>query len=1110
MGKEEIEGYFNSLESELERAMVTANAARSNGHDPTLKPEILIAKDLAGRVESLIGIKVADRIRELEREMSREEAALRIGLDFAEGKIGNCKSNIDAIEKAVRTAVALLTEGVVAAPTEGIAKIEEGRNDDGGTYVKIFYAGPIRSAGGTAQALSVLVADYVRIKLGFDAYKPRDDEIERYIEEITIYRRVANLQYTPSDDEIRTIVRNCPICIDGEPTEAVEVEGYRNLDRVDTNRVRGGVALVMAEGIALKAPKLKKYVSKLNLDGWGWINGLVKETKSDDVEVMPKGQFLKDLIAGRPVFSHPSAKGGFRLRYGRSRNSGLAACGVNSSTMILLGEFMASGTQVRLERPGKATSIVPCDTIEGPTVRLLNGDVIRIDSPVQAYELQNQVSKILDVGEILISYGDFLENNHVLVPSPYCVDWWLKDLEASNSNQDFQKEITSEYALNLSREFDVPLHPDYTYLWHDIEMDEFEALASYISHRGELIESDLFIPANDRIKDILEKLLVTHKLRDGKLMIGDAFALVSCMGLEPNLKKRWKALDFSNTIDAASKLSGVEVKKRAPTRIGGRMGRPEKSNKREMKPAPHVLFPIGEAGGRTRSIIDAAKRGSIEIEAGLHKCPKCKTETFLNRCECGERTALIKRCPDCDIVVLSDDVCPRCSRKVTTVKKQIVEIRSIYRKSLERLGERELVKLKGVQGLNSKDKAPEPFEKGILRSKHDVVVFKDGTVRYDMTDLPLTHFRPDEIKLTIDKLKGLGYHRDIHGNPITDGEQLIEIKIQDVVLSEDSGDYLLRVSKFIDDLLLKFYGMEPHYNATSKNDLIGELIIGLAPHTSAGVLGRIIGFTRASASYAHPFFHAAKRRNCDGDEDCVMLLMDGLINFSRSYLPKTRGGSMDAPLVLTVRLNANEIDGEAHNLDVMWDYPLEFYEATMEFKKPKELSDKMKLISQRLDSFDQYENFAFTHDTSDINAGPKNSAYKTLKTMVDKMEAQLNLAKMIEAVDERDVAERVINSHFIPDLMGNIRAFSKQQVRCVKCNKKYRRVPLGGVCSCGGRLILTVHEGSVKKYIEVSSKVAKEFGVSDYTKQRLELIELEINSLFDSDVSKQMDLSDFM
>jgi len=80
----------------------------------------------------------------------------------------------------------------------------------------------------------------------------------RYCEEIPLYKKVANLQYLPSDEEIKLIVKNCPICIDGEPTEEVEVSGYRNLPRVETNKVRGGMCLVIAEGIALKATETQR------------------------------------------------------------------------------------------------------------------------------------------------------------------------------------------------------------------------------------------------------------------------------------------------------------------------------------------------------------------------------------------------------------------------------------------------------------------------------------------------------------------------------------------------------------------------------------------------------------------------------------------------------------------------------------------------------------------------------------------------------------------------------------------------------------------------------------------------------------------------------------
>jgi DNA polymerase II large subunit len=286
--------------------------------------------------------------------------------------------------------------------------------------------------------------------------------------------------------------------------------------------------------------------------------------------------------------------------------------------------------------------------------------------------------------------------------------------------------------------------------------------------------------------------------------------------------------------------------------------------------------------------------------------------------------------------------------------------------------------------------------------------------------------------------------------------------------------------------------------------------MGLAPHTSGGVLARIIGYTTANVGYAHPFFHAAKRRNCDGDEDCVMLLLDGLINFSHSYLPESRGGLMDAPLVLTTRINPDEIDKEAHNLDVLSSYPLEFYEATLRYAHPKEVEPVMDLVAGRIGEENQYEGFGFTHDTRDMGEGPPQSAYKTLETMMDKMEGQLALADKIRAVDTDDVVARVINNHFLPDMIGNLKKFSQQQVRCTKCNRKYRRIPIAGRCVCGGNLTLTVHEGSVKKYLSVTKDIMETYDISNYTRQRIKLIDNAICSLFDNDKVKECTLEDFL
>ena len=1141
--------YFEHLQQGLKNAMDIAQAARSQGLDPSTEVEIPLAVDLAERVEKLIGIPgIAVRIRELEEKgMSREEAALAIGIDFAEGRLGKGATKIQSVENAIRTSVALLTEGVVAAPIEGIARVDLGKNDDGTEYLKVYYAGPIRSAGGTAQALSVLVADYVRRAVGIAPWKPRPEEVERYVEEIGLYKRVAGLQYSPSDDEIRIIVRNCPICIEGEPTEEEEVSGYRDLPRIETNRVRGGIALVSAEGIALKRPKLKKHVTKLGITGWEWLDSLASG-KKEGGDSSPK--FLRDLIAGRPVFSHPSRPGGFRLRYGRARNTGLAAAGINPASMLLLGQFMAAGTQIKVEQPGKAAAVAPVSSIEGPTVRLLNGDVVRFDSDQDILEwmpksckdprtihaaLKAHVSNILDIGEILISYGEFLENNRPLAPASYAFEWWAEELLKAGGDPVGKEKIIGQEAIALSREYGVPLHPAHTYLWHDLSMPEFESLVSLAFSEGRLESGKLLLPMP--AKESLETLLVLHKVRDGRIIIEDPLPLLLCLGLEPDgagLKKvsvqtaedaigeerakgdkaeAEKKEPFA--LGAVNELSGLVVRARAPTRIGARMGRPEKSDKRLMRPPPHVLFPAGEEGGKSRSIQEAAKHstsnttGIINVEIERRVCKDCGKMGFSFRCECGGYTEKKRVCPKCNIPAL--DKCPKCGKDTTAAAKMQIDVKKLYHQALERLGEREPDSLKGVLGLSSRDKTPEPLEKGILRAKHGINIFKDGTVRYDLTDLPLTHFRSDEIGTSPEILCSLGYTEDMHGQPLTAADQVCELRVQDIILAGDAGDYLLKVAKFVDELLVKFYGLAPYYNAITPADLIGTLMVGLAPHTSAGVLCRLIGYSTASAGFGHPFFHAAKRRNCDGDEDCVMLLMDALLNFSMSYLPAKRGGKMDACLVMTTILNPSEVDKEAHNLDLTRVYPLEFYEATLLGTNPKDLEARFDLVSKRLGSDAQYEGFNFSHSTTDIAAGPKNSAYKTLETMVDKMDAQLELARMIRAVDEQDVAERVINSHFLPDLIGNLHAFSKQKVRCVKCGAKFRRPPLKETCpKCGGRIILTVHEGSVRKYLEVSIKVAEEYGVSSYTKQRLQLLKIEINSLFKNDKAKQTGLADFM
>jgi DNA polymerase II large subunit len=158
----------------------------------------------------------------------------------------------------------------------------------------------------------------------------------------------------------------------------------------------------------------------------------------------------------------------------------------------------------------------------------------------------------------------------------------------------------------------------------------------------------------------------------------------------------------------------------------------------------------------------------------------------------------------------------------------------------------------------------------------------------------------------------------------------------------------------------------------------------------------------------------------------------------------------------------------------------------------------------------QFEGFNYTTPVTNINIGNANSSYKEIKSMIDKLNMQLELDEKIDAVDVRRVALKVLTTHFIRDIAGNLRAFSTQGFRCKSCNKKFRRLPLKGKCPfCGGKLTLTVYRGGIEKYLVAAQQLVDKYGLPKYYTQRMDLIKEEIASMFDNKKSKQVSLSDF-
>ncbi len=1105
-----LHGILESVQKNYEHSL----QARRKGIDAADIVESKIAYDVADRVAKMHNIDIADRLRALLGQTTKEKAALKIAEEIARGEYGSgdLKTRLD---NAVRVSLAVVTEGVTVAPLQGISDVTIKNNADGSQYLSVSFAGPIRSAGGTEAALTMLIADHARKVAGLAKYVANsfDDETGRFVEELRIYEReVGNFQFKILDEDVIACITSLPVELDGVDTDPVEVVGHKGMRRIATDRVRGGALRVMNDGLVGRSRKLLKLVETLKLDGWQWLKELKGAIQTGDDDAAHHR--MSEVITGRPVLSMVKKVGGFRLRYGRCFNTGFATVGIHPAVPALLNYAIVAGTQIKMDIPGKASTIALVDTIEPPIVRMNDGRVLPVLTVEQAQKIRTQTEKILYIGDILISYGDFLENNAQLPPASYVEEIWALQLRsklASDVSIDMDRDrllqlaespMTSwpsvDEAFEISKKMDIPLHPRYSFYWDVITPAE----ALYLKERF----SGSLLPYDKTLKDILERLGVTHSMTNDRIRLDDDDQAKSLSRLLSG-----PALEAKAAIELVSKSSGIRVMPKFASSVAVRVGRPEKAAERKMKPPVHVLFPIGSKGGATRDILKASKE-SFYTDIANRYCENCHAPSLGTHCRsCGSSTMLRNLCIACKMEIDDGEKCPRCGRDGRTHSSVSFPLKAALENAEKKLGIKATGPFKGVKSLMSRDRAVEPLEKGILRQAYDLHTFKDGTIRFDATNEPLTHFKPSWISVSVQKLRELGYSRDYLGRELTSSDQLVELMMQDVILPTDCARHLVNAAKFIDGELTRLYDLEPFYNVESIDGLVGHVVVGLAPHTSVGIIGRIIGFTDSQVCLASPVWHSAKRRDCDGDADSVMLLMDAFMNFSFDFLPDKIGGLMDAPLLIQPVVMPHEVQRQAHNVDVASVYPLEFYEATWKQAKAADVASMIEIVKSRIGEERQFFDYGFTHFTNGLTTKLQRSAYSTLNTMDEKLKMQFDTAKLINAVDPNEVAAMVLTTHILPDIMGNMRSYSSQTFRCTGCGSKYRRMPLAGKCTeCGNGLTQTVTRGAVQKYLGIATGMCQEYKINDYLRSRVESLAAELKLIFKEEKKTQSSLTDFM
>lgn len=917
--------YLKLIEKETRKVYDVAEAARAKNLDPATKVEIPLAKSLAEKVVGLISAVypqmeksgIVECILNLEKEHGKLDpmVAFKIAEDVAKQKFCKFSSLLEAIEAGIRVGFAYATLGVVSSPIEGFTKLELKKAKDGKDYFCAYFSGPIRSAGTTASCLALMLIDYLREMFGYATYDPTEEEIKRYVVENHDYHeRVTNLQYMPTDEEISFLAERIPIQIDGEPTEKLEVSNYKNLPRIATNYVRGGMALIFSEGLAQKAAKGFRYLNRmkqkgLKSTGFDFLAEYIKlHEKRDKGKTDNSPTYINDLVAGRPVFGHPSRSGAFRFRYGRGRSNGFSATSVNPATMGITDEIIALGTQLKLERPTKGCIVTSCDSIDGPIVKLKNGSVRKIKTAEEAKKIYSETEEIIYLGDILFPFSDVANRNANLLKPGYVEEIWQLELREKISsmigqnrekNPEAEKSINPynvlfEEAVKFSREYGVSLHPSHIFYWTEISKEQFINLLFWL--RNSKADKKIILPYTkiDREKftlgkRALELLGLEHEVTIENVVIG----YETSKALLANLSVDWNILDGEDSLkevinpdkfdedkpvlEIINRNSSFNIRDKAGEFVGARMGRPEKAKLRKLVGSPNVLFPVGAEGGRLRSFQAACDAGNVFGDFPVYFCDKCKTETIYPGCEnCGEKTKELFYCYECRETKIAK--CEQHERSAAHYSRQI-DINHYFQDAVGKLGltATDIPPLiKGVRGTSSSDHATEHLAKGILRARLDLQVNKDGTIRFDATELPLVSFKPKEAGVSVEKLREIGYLTDINGAELKSNEQILELKPHDILLPSPpevpecrADNIFIRIANFVDELLVRFYGLEPFYKIRKREDLVGQLGVCMAPHNCAGVVCRIVGFSNALGLFASPYMHAAIRRDCLAGDNYV-------------------------------------------------------------------------------------------------------------------------------------------------------------------------------------------------------------------------------------------------
>ena len=1098
MNELEFQKYVKQLKKNITAQIKIASEARSKKHDPWNSIEAKITNSSTKNILSILNIpKLEDY---LPRRIDQNKNMLLLAADIAKQTINGRfikKSQEDLVLLALQNSFVILSRGQSSVPQEYIHRV---RIDPTTKHLTVFFTNTIRHVPGVIIGLVVLISDYIRSILHLNRFQSTPDTIGRYEEEMAIFLNMNDRQQSFEQNHLTLFIQNIGVELTSEPYERVEVKKYRNLPKL-TNHLRMGLCVAL-EKILHNLQHIIRQKRLAGIPEWVWLDNFTFSRPGQERDFGSK-----DIRSTQPLLSQSKTPGGFRLRYGLSRNIGFGTIGLHPATIILTG-MLSPGCTVQLDLSDIYYSIGPVSSIMGPLVELNDNSLVRINSIAEYYEVNESIVQIWEMGDILISPSDNPIPEEFIL-SAWTEEWWSEEI----SNKITEKPSILEQiedccdispidiyqlikyplryhpswnlSVNLSKYTNIPIHPKFAFNWNEIAISDFIYLVQNIEELNKTKST-----SDDNLIRIIKALGVQFEIKDNKLNVHEFNNFIPLL--------RGKAEQITSLVDIekgkisveslCQALIGFPVRSLCNRRIGLKLVRIEKSENRVTNPPHHVIFPLGKYGGSQRDLFKVNGENPIKITISERFCETCGISSFKSFCpECQQQTSQQYLCRKGHIV--DSQYCAECNRKAYPKSPKLVHVGAMFNSAFKKANSPNIQKVKGVLSLNNQYGISEPLIKGILRAKHNIHVFKDGTTRYSYTNSPILTFTPKEIHTSIEELIHLGYTHDIQGEDLTDEEQQIEIFPYDIIINEAGLQFLFSQSKFLDDELVYLYDSSPYYRLRTFENVIGLLIVGISPTSQIGVLGRVIGYTSNNVLYAHPVWHHLKSRQCNGVSDSITLFLYVMFNFSREFISAFHGGSLDTPTI--VNLVDNWDDLLICSKTTIFSQNLSFYQ-NLELKSPKPKPITYDFSLLHLTQMIQH----ITTNLSDIEIENKLREQK----IIDRIKITLDSLRTIRAVEEGVFVDNILVNDFLNKITASISRFFQQPFRCRICKRTFRRVPLGRNCPFCHKsaLELTLSKGWVLRYMQIISLLAEEYSeLSESTKSWIRYIELNKSLLFD-------------